>query len=45
VPGRFFGHSQHVRVAFGMSAGELAGGLDAVAAALDAATHLEIARR
>jgi len=45
VPGRFFGHPRHVRVAFGMGAGELAGGLEALAAALDAAAHLEIARR
>jgi len=45
VPGRFFGHPQHVRIAFGMGAGELAHGLDAVAAALDAAAHLEITRR
>jgi aspartate/methionine/tyrosine aminotransferase len=45
VPGRFFGHPQHVRIAFGMGAEELAGGLDAVAAALDAATHLETVRR
>ena len=45
VPGRFFGHPQHVRVAFGMGAEELARGLDAVAAALDAATHLETVRR
>jgi aspartate/methionine/tyrosine aminotransferase len=41
VPGRFFGHPQHVRVAFGMSAGELAAGLDGLTAALDAAAHLE----
>ena len=39
VPGRFFGHPQHLRIAFGMGAGELAHGLDAVAAVLDAATH------
>jgi aspartate/methionine/tyrosine aminotransferase len=45
VPGRFFGHPQHMRVAFGMGAEELARGLDAVAAALDAAAHLETARR
>lgn len=45
VPGRFFGHPQHLRVAFGMGAEELARGLDAVAAALDAAAHLETARR
>ncbi len=45
VPGRFFGHPQHVRVAFGMGAEELARGLDAVAAALDAAAHLETVRR
>ena len=45
VPGRFFGHSQHVRVAFGMGAEELAHGLEAVAAALDAAAHLETLRR
>ena len=45
VPGRFFGHPQHVRVAFGMGAEELAGGLDAVAAALDAATRLETVPR
>ena len=31
--------------AFGMSAEELSRGLDAVAAALDAAAHLETARR
>ena len=45
VPGRFFGHPQHLRIAFGMGAGELAHGLDAVAAALDAATHQETLRR
>ena len=45
VPGRFFGHPQHVRVAFGMGAEELSRGLDAVAAALDAAARLETARR
>ena len=45
VPGRFFGHPQHVRVAFGMGAAELAGGLDAMAAALDAAPHMETTRR
>jgi aspartate/methionine/tyrosine aminotransferase len=45
VPGRFFGQPQHVRIAFGMGAGELARGLEAVAAALDAAAHLETARR
>ena len=45
VPGRFFGHPQHVRIAFGMGAEELAGGLDAVAAALDAATRLETVPR
>jgi aspartate/methionine/tyrosine aminotransferase len=45
VPGRFFGHPQHVRVAFGMSAGELAAGLDGLTAALDAAAHLEGAIR
>jgi len=43
--GGFFGHPQHMRVAFGMGAEELERGLDAVPAALDAATHLEIARR
>ena len=42
IPGRFFGHPRHVRVAFGMGADELARGLDAVAAALDAATRMEI---
>jgi len=45
VPGRFFGHPQHVRVAFGMGAGELGRGLDALAAALDAATRLETVPR
>ena len=45
VPGRFFGHPQHVRVAFGMGAEELTRGLDAVATALDAAAHLETVRR
>ena len=45
VPGRFFGHPQHVRIAFGMGGAELAGGLDAIAAALDAAAHLEMTRR
>ena len=44
VPGRFFGHPQHVRVAFGMGAEELARGLEAVAAALDAATCMETVR-
>ena len=44
IPGRFFGHPQHVRVAFGMGAEELARGLDAVAAALDAATYMETVR-
>jgi len=44
VPGRFFGHPQHVRVAFGMGAEELARGLEAVAAALDAATCTETVR-
>ena len=44
IPGRFFGHPRHVRVAFGMGADELARGLDAVAAALDAATRMEIVR-
>ena len=45
VPGRFFGHHQHVRVAFGMGAEELSRWLDAVADALDAAARLETARR
>jgi aspartate/methionine/tyrosine aminotransferase len=45
VPGRFFGHPQHVRVAFGMGAEELARGLDALATALDAAAHLETVGR
>jgi aspartate/methionine/tyrosine aminotransferase len=45
VPGRFFGHPQHVRVAFGMGAEELARGLDGLTAALDAAAHLESAIR
>ena len=45
VPGRFFGRPQHVRVAFGMGGEELARGLDALTAALDAAAHLETARR
>jgi aspartate/methionine/tyrosine aminotransferase len=44
VPGRFFGHPQHLRVAFGMGGEELARGLEALGAALDAAAHLEIAR-
>jgi aspartate/methionine/tyrosine aminotransferase len=44
VPGRFFGHPQHLRVAFGMGADELSRGLDALAAALDAAAHLEMVR-
>jgi aspartate/methionine/tyrosine aminotransferase len=45
VPGRFFGHPQHLRIAFGMGAEELAHGLDAIAAALDAAAHQEPLRR
>jgi aspartate/methionine/tyrosine aminotransferase len=45
VPGRFFGHPQHVRVAFGMGAHELARGLDALAAALDAAVGQDIIHR
>jgi aspartate/methionine/tyrosine aminotransferase len=43
VPGRFFGHPRHVRIAFGMGAEELAGGLDALATALDAAALVETA--
>ncbi|MEO5821315.1 MAG: pyridoxal phosphate-dependent aminotransferase [Vicinamibacteraceae bacterium] len=45
IPGRFFGHPQHVRVAFGTGAEELARGLDALATALDAAAHVETAHR
>ena len=44
VPGRFFGHPQHVRVAFGMGSAELAGGLDALTAALDAVAPVETTR-
>lgn len=44
VPGRFFGHPQHVRVAFGMATEELARGLEALTTALDAAAHLETVR-
>jgi aspartate/methionine/tyrosine aminotransferase len=36
VPGRFFGRPDHVRMAFGMGDDELAAGLDALTAALDA---------
>lgn len=45
VPGRFFGHPQHVRIAFGMAADELRAGLDAFTAALDAAASLETLTR
>ena len=44
VPGRFFGHPQHVRVAFGMGLDELTAGLDALTAALDAVTPMETIR-
>jgi aspartate/methionine/tyrosine aminotransferase len=44
VPGRFFGSPQHVRVAFGMGTDELAGGLTALTAALDAVAPVEITR-
>jgi aspartate/methionine/tyrosine aminotransferase len=44
VPGRFFGQPQHVRVAFGMGTDELAGGLEALTAALDALTPVETIR-
>jgi aspartate/methionine/tyrosine aminotransferase len=45
VPGRFFGHPRHVRIAFGMGAEELAQGLEALTRALDAAAHMETVRR
>jgi aspartate/methionine/tyrosine aminotransferase len=44
VPGRFFGHPRHVRLAFGMGAEELARGLEALTTALDAAALVETAR-
>jgi aspartate/methionine/tyrosine aminotransferase len=44
IPGRFFGRPEHIRVAFGTGAGELAHGLAALTAALDAAAHLEALR-
>ena len=44
VPGRFFGHPQHVRVAFGMGTDELTAGLEALTAALDAVTPVETIR-
>jgi aspartate/methionine/tyrosine aminotransferase len=43
VPGRFFGHPRHVRIAFGMGGEELARGLDALTIALDAVAPLETA--
>jgi aspartate/methionine/tyrosine aminotransferase len=44
VPGRFFGHPQHVRIAFGMATDELTAGLEALTGALDAVTPVEITR-
>ncbi len=44
VPGRFFGHPRHMRIAFGMGGEEQARGLEALTIALDAAANVETAR-